>query len=264
MKLLELDRSHRQAILNKEKEWQDEYDIKKSAHDQQYNNFRIAQKEIFTGIEEDLKRVLPFSDMLNISTNISLFDGLEVSVRYDIQHDNHSQSLAWNFNVRLNKDGSVKKSTGSWSGLEATTEDQLEDLEKSVMILKKLNRIDWKTVLNKSLPNYYDYVTDETPMKKSFSDEKFEADLEDAVGQDVVLINEYDYTSKADWATTYYIKKLTNKRVEYIPIYLRNLKQDDFDINSYWQYSTVVNKAKLHSILGNKYIMIDFNGNEVK
>lgn len=71
---------------------------------------------------------------------------------------NDDVALSWNWEAYIDKDGNIKKDSGSWSGLKVVTPEQVADLEESVRIIKMLNNMDWATILNSPKPDYEDYV----------------------------------------------------------------------------------------------------------
>lgn len=275
MKLLEYDRIRRREIDQQAQKYNAEYNAKKNEHDAQIDNYRRIVNNIEDNVRSNLEQVLPYSDLIdiNVSSDYNWSSGmpyLSVKISYDL-NKTKNQSLAWNYSVRLYRDGNIKKESGSWSGLNAVTQEQLDDLEKSVEILKKLNIIDWEYIVKTDVPSVKDYVTTNTIPKKDFTFEQFNADLEDFVGQDVIFISKYlnsenFYGSKYG----YIIKRLTNKRVEYVPIYdpivrLKNNKDYTNYIKEQSQegYTETMSKEKLLKALGNDYIIVDFNGNEI-
>lgn len=91
------------------------------------------------------------------------------------------QALHWNYDVELDDNGNVVKDTGSWSGLQVTNQQEVDNLKESVRVIEILNNIDWKSILSHSIPQYEDYVTKKRPAMKHFDYEYFEADVEDAI-----------------------------------------------------------------------------------
>ena len=275
MKLLEYDRIRRREIDQQAQKYNAEYDVKKNEHDAQIDNYRRIVKNIEDNVRSNLEQVLPYSDLIDIYVSRdynwrSDTPYLSVKISYDL-NKTKNQSLAWSYSVGLDRDGNIKKESNSWSGLNAVTQEQLDDLEKSIEILKKLNIIDWESILKTDVPSVRDYVTTKTLPEKDFTFEQFNADLEDFVGQDVIFISKYlksenFYGSKYG----YIIKRLTNKRVEYVPIYdpivkLKNNKDYTNYIKEQSQegYTETMSKEKLLKALGNDYIIVDFNGNEI-
>lgn len=275
MKLLEYDRIRRREIDQQAQKYNVERDAKKNEYDAQMGNYRRVVMDIEDNVRSNLEQVLPYSDLIDIRVSRDYDWGsgapyLSVKISYDL-NKTKNQSLAWSYSVGLDRDGNIKKESNSWSGLNAVTQEQLDDLEKSIEILKKLNIIDWESIVKTDVPSVKDYVTTKTLPEKDFTFEQFNADLEDFVGQDVIFISKYlksenFYGSKYG----YIIKRLTNKRVEYVPIYdpivrLKNNKDYTNYIKEQSQegYTETMSKEKLLKALGNDYIIVDFNGNEI-
>lgn len=275
MKLLEYDRIRRREIDQQAQKYNAERNAKKNEYDVQMGNYRRVVMDIEDNVRSNLEQVLPYSDLIDIkvSRDYNWSSGapyLSVKISYDL-NKTKNQSLAWSYSVGLDLDGNVKKESNSWSGLNAVTQEQLDDLEKSIEILKKLNIIDWESILKTDVPSVKDYVTTKTLPEKDFTFEQFNADLEDFVGQDVIFISKY-LNSENFYGSRYgyIIKRLTNKRVEYVPIYdpivkLKNNKDYTNYIKEQSQegYTETMSKEKLLKALGNDYIIVDFNGNEI-
>ena len=276
MKLLEYDRIRRREIDQQAQKYNVERDAKKNEYDAQMGNYRRAVMDIEDNVRSNLEQVLPYSDLIDIrvSRDYDWSSGapyLSVKISYDL-NKTKNQSLAWSYSVGLDRDGNIKKESNSWSGLNAVTQEQLDDLEKSIEILKKLNIIDWESIVKTDVPSVKDYVTTKTLPEKDFTFEQFNADLEDFVGQDVMFISKYLLDNTKNYYGSrygYVIKRLTNKRVEYIPIYNPVVKIKDKDYTGYAKeisqrgYTEVMSKEKLLKALGNDYTIIDFNGNEI-
>ena len=275
MKLLEYDRIRRREIDQQAQKYNVERDAKKNEYDAQMGNYRRVVMDIEDNVRSNLEQVLPYSDLIDIkvSRDYDWSSGapyLSVKISYDL-NKTKNQSLAWSYSVGLDRDGNIKKESNSWSGLNAVTQEQLDDLEKSIEILKKLNIIDWESIVKTDVPSVKDYVTTKTLPEKDFTFEQFNADLEDFVGQDVIFISKY-LKSENYYGSRYgyIIKRLTNKRVEYVPIYdpivrLKNNKDYTNYIKEQSQegYTETMSKEKLLKALGNDYTIIDFNGNEI-
>ena len=275
MKLLEYDRIRRREIDQQAQKYNAERDIKKNEYDAQMGNYRRVVQNIEDNVRSNLEQVLPYSDLIDIRVSRDYDWGsgapyLSVKISYDL-NKTKNQSLAWSYSVGLDRDGNIKKESNSWSGLNAVTQEQLDDLEKSIEILKKLNIINWESILKTDVPSVRDYVTTKTLPEKDFTFEQFNADLEDFVGQDVIFISKY-LNSENFYGSRYgyIIKRLTNKRVEYVPIYdpivkLKNNKDYTNYIKEQSQegYTETTSKEKLLKALGNDYIIVDFNGNEI-
>lgn len=168
--------------------------LKKSEHDDKirkyddashaaYNEFRKEQRRRFSKLEDAIRSKLPSSDVLDIRCE-KAFDGIECDVNYaEGKNFDEKFALVWRYTAKLTKSGDVKTETGSWSGLSATTPDQIKDLQKSVEILTVLTSLDWKSLLQVELPNYADHMKDlpERPERKDFSEELLQATIEDLI-----------------------------------------------------------------------------------
>ena len=114
-------------------------------------------------------------------------DRLEVTVNSNQNNRNsETTALSWNWSVQLNEEtGKIAKDSGSWSGLNATTETQIESLRQSVVAFEILNGMDWGNVLNVELPKYQDYFQPHGYNRldrPNFEQELMESDIEDIIG----------------------------------------------------------------------------------
>ena len=277
MKLLEYDRIKRHEIDQQAQKYNAERDVRNNEYDIQKDTYRNVVQDIKDGVKSNLEKILPYSDLLDINIsqeynyNSDFKSYLGIKISYDL-HKTADQSLAWNYYVNLDRNGNIKKESGSWSGLNAVTKEQLDDLEKSIEILKKLNDIDWEPILKTNIPDIRNYITADPLPERDFTFEQFNADLEDFVGQDVIFIPKYLLDDAQGYFSSkygYIIKRLTNKRVEYTPIYNPVVEIKDKDFTGYAKeisqrgYTEVMSKEKLLKALGNNYTIIDFNGNEI-
>lgn len=275
MKLLEYDRIRRREIDQQAQKYDTERDARNNEYGVQKDTYRNVVRGIKEGVKSNLEKILPYSDLLDINVsqeynyNDDFKSYLGIKISYDL-HKTADQSLAWDYSVGLDRNGNIKKESGSWSGLNAVTKEQLDDLEKSIEILKKLNDIDWEPILKTNIPNMHDYITTEPLPERDFTFEQFNADLEDFVGQNVIFISKYLLDGSQSYFASrygYIIKRLTNKRVEYVPLYnpvVNILKDENYaKEKSQKEYTEVMSKEKLLKALGNDYTIIDFNGNEI-
>lgn len=194
MKITVTAASRREEILQRKAE----YDAKKSRNDaildEQHSRFRLAQDEVFASVEDAIRTELGDNiGELRIDVDTAFGAGLRVQIGNDNGGPRRSDdaSLTWRWTAMLQKDGQVKKESSSWSGLNAVTMDQIEDLKKSVQQLEIINTMDWKSLLDVTLPNWKDYVTEEgiedIGPRPNFEQELIDADLEDALVDAVVI-----------------------------------------------------------------------------
>lgn len=115
-------------------------------------------------------------------------DGWEVRVGQENHHSARTiDALSWDMSISLEDDGSVKRATSSWSGMNAVTQDQVNELQEIVRVLGELNSMDWSTILNMSKPNYSDFVTMSDPKYEKHPD--FDAEMMDAQLDELVGAN---------------------------------------------------------------------------
>lgn len=190
--------NRRDDILKQKSEYEAKRAERQARYDEQSKRFYQAENDITSMVEDEIKHQLSRFKALNFYVSVDRArwgtDGLRVKVECNENEKfDDNVALAWNYNANLNKNGEVEKETSSWSGLKATTADQLESLTQTLEALKYLNSVDWATVLNKEMPKYKDYITEEDPRydseKPDFDRMLMQADLEDAIGNPNILIS---------------------------------------------------------------------------
>lgn len=175
----------------------DEYDAaaarNKAKEQDSSRRFRNAQDEVFTAVENEIRQQLgDRAGNLIIRVESRWGHGLSVNIGNSSggPRRDPTASLTWSWSAYLNQEGEVAKESSSWSGLEATTMDQIADLKVCVDQLEAINTMDWKALLDRSLPEWKDYmVTDleDIGPRPNFDQELMEADIEDIVGQNVLV-----------------------------------------------------------------------------
>lgn len=189
-----------------------EYDAKVAEYeaDQQTRrrNYRQAENAVTEPVRQFLYDTLAQFDLLDFEIDVhqnfralSRDSGLNVSIRCN-ERDKFADTsaLSWNYDCYIEEDGEVKKESGSWSGLKATTAAQLDSLKQTVAALELLNSLDWYEILNKEMPKYSDYFDGgvERPERVDFNKELQEAEIEDVIGQNILVkvggISEYGRT----------------------------------------------------------------------
>lgn len=176
-----------------------EYDEKlqnyKEKDQQAYESFHRAERSVTEPIETYVKNELSSFNLLDFDVwaTGSRYgsQGVEVNVRCNDSrvHDNTS-ALSWNWRIWVTRDGELKKESGSWSGLQACTREQLDSLHQTVQALDVLNAIDWERVLKEArMPEYSDFYTElpEKPAYRDFDKELADAELADLAGTDTFV-----------------------------------------------------------------------------
>lgn len=189
--VIKVNEDKRSDVLARKAAWQKDYDAQKAEHDKQYRDYRMAQKAIGDAIADEIKKAIGnIPNYLDIRAE-EHFMGYTVRVQY-AEHAVHAddKALSWSYYATLSEKGELKKETNSWSGLQATTIEQLNDLKESVRILEILNNMDWERILKKAIndsPNYRDYVTTSEPTSVNWGNELILATIEDAIGQNILI-----------------------------------------------------------------------------
>lgn len=187
--------NRRDDIIKRRDEYEADYNARKARHEEKREAFYKAERDATSLIEEEVGAQLSTYRALQFDIHASRgrwgSDGMMIRIQCNENTKfNDNVALSWSYNVEVDKDGNITKESSSWSGLKATTPEQMESLVQTVEALKYLNSVDWQTVLNKEMPKYDDYFTEPSPSRKdrpNFEKELFEADLEDAVGANVIV-----------------------------------------------------------------------------
>lgn len=187
--------SRRDEILKERTKWQAERDAAYALRDQEDAEFNKAEYAITGPIKEDIEHMLQSYRSLTFDVSVERDFGSILTVRVSCNENNKfsdDTALSWSYKAALSSDGEVIKETNSWSGLKAVTESQMQSLAETLEALKYLNSIDWKVLLNKTLPNYKDYRKTDTSKYTGSNAPNFdrmllEADIEDAISKPTLL-----------------------------------------------------------------------------
>lgn len=222
--------SRRDEILRRQSEYEAADDRNRAKLEDASNRFHRAQANVFSGVEEEIRRQLGDKiGELNIRVDTYFGGGLHVEIGNSTGSPRRSPnaSLTWNWSATLDGTGNVKKESSSWSGLEATTLAQIEDLKLCVEQLEIINTMDWAKLLDVTLPEWKDYqVTDleDIGPRPNFKQELLEADLEELVGRNALVRcgqgrnyrGQVYYQILRDSGSQYTVKELAASYVEAI------------------------------------------------
>lgn len=189
--------SRKEDLLNQRKQYDDEMNQYKARVDEAEAEY----DETLWNQQKNLEKQI--SDMIG-STSLELniqadpyrsFRAKGWAIRVEANERTkfeNNVALSWHWSIELNSEGEIVKDSGSWSGLKATTPEQIADLEESVRILKLLNSTDWDVILHSPLAKYSDFVTEE--LTQPYSERKknrpnFEADIQKAELEEAVGAN---------------------------------------------------------------------------
>lgn len=172
----------------------EEYEQKMNAFEEEDKRLsRLYWKDVDTikkPVKDELTLALAQFDKLDfdIAVDPGYFDGrgLEVRIRCDeYRRDEDDYALSWNYRVRIDEDGDVVAESGSWSGLSATTREQLDSLHQTLDALEYLHSVDWERLLDRQLPDRRSEKyrsTLERPERQDFDTQLKEAQMEELVG----------------------------------------------------------------------------------
>lgn len=219
MKLTVEDR--RSDIIAARDAWDAEYNRVKSQFDSEVAAWSDAKDEISLFVADQVKAALGRAGKdLQVDADFSFGKLAHVKVGNGT-FVNHDFPLTWSFDVALDKEGNIKKETGSWSGLNATTLEDVKKLRDIVDVLETLNNMDWYTILSnmtEKYPEWGEYVKTKTidrGTRPNFEADIRTLDIEDAIGQEVLIKGRalrYDTRFNRD-GSYYIIHKKTPKQV---------------------------------------------------
>lgn len=192
---MKITASKRDDILKRKAEYEADYAARESRYNAQKDAYYAAEDSITDSIEAEVMSQLKQFDLLEFQVSAGRnYRNCGVRIRILCNENTKFKdtvALAWSYNVSLNEEGQVLKESSSWSGLKATTVEQMESLVQTVEALKYLNSVDWAVVLNKDLSKLKDYITEDNPAydrnKPNFDRELLEADVEDLIGEPVLV-----------------------------------------------------------------------------
>lgn len=190
---MKITASRRDDILRRQSEYEAAEARNKAKEKDASRRFRSAQNDVFSGVEEEIRRQLGDKiGELTIRIEERYGSGISVEIGNDTGSPRRSPnaSLTWRWSARLDREGNVVKESSSWSGLEATTLEQVADLKLCVEQLEIINTMDWAKLLDVTLPDWRDYqVTDleDIGPRPNFKQELIEADIEDIIGRNALV-----------------------------------------------------------------------------
>lgn len=235
---------NREQIAREQAAYEERRAAKKAKRDAQYNSWRRDYLVVANSVKEQIEDALSTFTNLNLEIDVDLGwrggdNTLQVSIGSN-EHNIHSEhkALSWNWKAYVDsRTGEIKKESGSWSGLNAVTTEQIESLKQSATCLEVINSLDWESMLNADLPQYEDYVTDDVYEKdpddeRNFKHELLEADVEDAMNAGL-WIKGHGYRWYRPTATVYYkVLKETPAQYEVIEGWANDVLKGERDKTS--------------------------------
>lgn len=194
---MKITSSRKDDIIRRRDEFDKRANEVKKLQQEEYERYHQAERAVTEGAKKELESMLSkygFADLeVRVEPGLFRAPGISVTIRVnDRSVHSDKKALSWNYDARLGKDGEVIRETSSWSGLNAVTEEQLSDLENTLACLKMLAGLDWEKFLNRSMPEWKDYIKTETPedlkRRPNFEQELADAELEDLVGSRKMIL----------------------------------------------------------------------------
>lgn len=187
---MKITASRRDEVAKQESEYMRDYNAKKAAYDEDYSKYLYARSYNLATIENEIRNQLsPVIKDYPVTIDVrGLWGELEVSIKRENLKGNEI-SLSWSWSATISEDtGDVKTESNSWSGMQAVTQEQVEDLVKTADVLRAIVGIDWDAILKKGLqdaPDYKEYITHTNPgsQPKTFDNEYILADVYDAIDE---------------------------------------------------------------------------------
>lgn len=215
----------REDILRRKAEYENKLKTYELAEEGARRAYRTVEHNALQPIDKELHDNLSKFNLLNFDIVVRRgWEGPEVRIRCE---DN--STLRWSYEVDFDSNNEIRNATNSWSGMNATTVDDIAILRQTADALEYLISIDWKALLDVKLPDYNTYWGNlpEQPERENFSDSLAEATLEEVMGQNnAILVEPFnDYYSEV-WIK---VLKATNKFfvIAVGPSNLRTTSEDD-------------------------------------
>lgn len=158
--------SRKDDLIKEKNAWQMKYDARKQLYEDQERNYHNAHWDwidnLVNIITNQFKSYIDKLPGLVITADRS-WGNVEIHFNYEDRWNTprESKSLLWSYEVQLTESGEIRKESNSWSGFQAVTSEQIDDLMNSANLLKAIVEFDWAPVLEeakKTQPKYRNYV----------------------------------------------------------------------------------------------------------
>ena len=182
--------------------WDADFNKRTSDYESQGDKYTNALYDVMDNVKEEILNKLNIPNELldNLQVDVKPYAGnygskYKTGVKFNYADYSRDENVAlrWNIDIDLNDDGSVRKQSGSWSGLDVVTPDKLLNLKMSVELIENIMNLDWQDILmdaENRRPNRDDYYTMKRPDRSTrpdFEQQMIEASIEDIIGTDTLV-----------------------------------------------------------------------------
>ena len=199
-------------------------------------------ENLYTGVIEDIRNFINSYGFIvdkDYEVSVNPYDG-SLTVRFEFG----DAPLRWRYKAYFNREKVLKRETSSWTGINATTKEDIEYLRKTLDIIEFLNDYDLETALSVERPSYKDYFDDSVKYASRPSDSDLKhAYMSDLIGTDTWLYAELD--SKDFYGIKYLVKFLSETPKRYN---LEIKATYGYDGVSDWSQNIQISKNKLNPI----------------
>ena len=191
--MMKITSNRREDILKRKAEYEEDFNRRMAQREAEEQKLREAQYAIADPVKQELESIFEPYTTLHARVDVDpwgRFGGRGMAVRINVNESekfSDDTALSWDYSAYIGADGEPARETSSWSGMKAVTENQLKNLEETLAVLKELATLDWKSLLDRAMPEFKDYITTPDPSRDSnkpnFDQELAEAEMEDIIGQ---------------------------------------------------------------------------------
>ena len=166
---MKITASRRDDILRERDAYLADKESRQARYDEQQRAYTQANKAEFDAVEAAIRRAIGNTSVyydVQVERALSfreMTDNLsELEVYIRSERDVHAQPFSWTWRAQI-RDGELKKETSSWSGMNVTTDADVQYMREVIRILETLIHIDWESLLVRAMPEYRDYITEKDP-----------------------------------------------------------------------------------------------------
>lgn len=206
---MKITASKRDDILKRKAEYDEKLKKYQERNSELTGKYRAAEDKVTNSVKRQIEDRLLGFDLLNFDISVerswySIAESNSVRVRIECK----CGALTWTYRVEVNQEGNIEAETNSWSGLSATTPEQIEALRQTVGALTELSHIVWEDVITGlDLPDYADYRDPDNrpPVEEDFKGQLRDLTFEELIGQDkIIKVDNWD--TSPYWGTYVWVK----------------------------------------------------------